>query len=381
MSFFRPKHIKEGKLLLKGVRKFVRYNRDLISPEQGKKVEVIEGEFRETLDHPGVTKEELNKAAVKLTEACEKSVPNYQSSWVKENLEVIFVAVVIAMGIRAYFVQPFKIPTGSMQPTLNGVIAYPHREAAPVDGADYTEPGRFGQIWEKIYYGRNYINLVSEGKDTILESETKEVKFMFFFTRTEIPCSSGRVYTVSGKKGKVDAFITNAVDRNQVVKKGQTIARGYIDTGDQVLVDKFSYHWRKPKRGEVFVFVTRGITGIETGFDSGQRKGGSQHYIKRLGGVPGDKLKVEPPNLFINGELAKEGGFRKVMSQEDGYGGYTANGKTLDFDLGPEEYVALGDNSANSFDSRGWGPVPRDNVVGRAFSVYLPFGHHWGRIR
>jgi len=123
-GFFKPKHVKEGKLLLRGVRKFVRYNRDLISSEQGKKVEVIEGEFRETLDRPGVTKEELNEAAVKLTEACEKSVPSYKSSMLKENLEVIFVAVVIAMGIRAYFVQPFKIPTGSMQPTLNGIIAY-----------------------------------------------------------------------------------------------------------------------------------------------------------------------------------------------------------------------------------------------------------------
>ena len=381
MSFFKPKHIKDGNLLLKGVRKFVRYNRDLISPEQGRIVEVIEGEFREALDRPEISKEVLNEAAVKLTEACEKSVPSYKSSMLKENLEVIFVAVVIAMGIRAYFMQPFKIPTGSMQPTLNGVIAYPHQETAPVDGVEYTEPGRFGQIWEKIYYGRNYINLVSEGDDTILVSQTKEVKFMFFFTRTEIPCRSGRVYTVSGKRGKVDALITNAVRRNQVVKKGQTIARGYIDTGDQVLVDKFSYHWRKPKRGEVFVFVTRGIRGIEDGFSAAERKGGAQHYIKRLGGVPGDKLKVEAPNLLINGELAREEGFRKVMTRKEGYKGYTYDPRyILDFDLGPEEYVALGDNSANSSDSRAWGTVPRDNIVGRAMCVYLPFGHHWGKI-
>ncbi len=381
MSFFKPKHIKEGKLLLKGVRKFVRYNRDLIKDEQAKKIEVIEGEFREKLDQAEVTEDELNKAAVELTDVCEKSVPSYKSSMLKENLEVIFVAVVIAMGIRAYFVQPFKIPTGSMQPTLNGIIAYPHKQAHSVEGSDYTEPGRFGQIWEKLYYGRNYINLVAEGSDTVLLSQMEEVKFLRFFTRTEIPCSSGRVYTVSGTKKKVRELITNSVRHNQVVKKGQPIARGYIDTGDQVLVDKFSYHWIKPKRGEVFVFVTRGIDGIERTFSPDQRMGGAQHYIKRLGGVPGDELKVEPPNLFINGKLAEEEGFRNVMSKENGYNGYTSGvGYQLDFKLGDEEYVALGDNSGNSYDSRGWGVVPRDNIVGRALYVYLPIGHHWGRI-
>ncbi|MCF6312491.1 MAG: signal peptidase I [Verrucomicrobiales bacterium] len=381
MSFFKPKHIKEGKMLLKGVRKFVRYNRDLIKPEQGKTIEMVEGEFREKLNDASTSKEDLDKAAHVLTEACEKSVPSYQTSMLKENLEVIFVAVVIAMGIRAYFVQPFKIPTGSMQPTLNGIIAHPHRQAHPVKGEDYTEPGRFGQIWDKMYYGRSYINLVAEEDDTVLLSQMREVKFMGFFPRTEIPCSSGRVYTVAGPKGKVDDLITNAVNRNQVVKKDQAIARGFIDTGDQVLVDKFTYHWKQPTRGEVFVFVTRGIAGIERGFSASQRAGGSQHYIKRLGGVPGDHLKVEPPNLYINGKLAEEEGFQNVMSKKNGYGGYTSGmGYQLEFNLGEEEYVALGDNSGNSYDSRGWGTVPRDNIVGRALYVYLPFGHHWGRI-
>ena len=126
--------------------------------------------------------------------------------------------------------------------------------------------------------------------------------------------------------------------------------------------------------------MTRGLTGIEDRFSSEERKGGAQHYIKRLAGVPGDHLQVRPPKLLINGEVAKEEGFLKVMSQEDGYNGYTT-GYKLDFELGPEEYIALGDNSRNSSDSRVWGTVPRDNVIGRAMYVYLPLGHHWGKIR
>ncbi len=381
MSFFKPKHIKEGKLLLKGVRKFVRYNRDLISPENGKKVEVMEGEFRESLDRGDISKEELNEAAVKLTKACERSVPSYNSSLLKENLEVIFVAVVIAMGIRAYFFQPFKIPTGSMQPTLNGIIAHPHIDADPMNGTDYTEPGRLGQIWEKIFYGRTYVNLVAEGDDVVLLGKKEDAKVMKFFSRAKVPMRSGRTYTLPGPASKVETIFTNTVrNRNPVVKKGQTIARGYLDTGDQVLVDKFTYHWRKPKRGEVFVFVTRGISGIERGFTPSQQLGGAQHYIKRLAGVPGDKLEVKPPNLLINGEIAKEEGFRKVMSRENGYTGYTYDPRIMSFDLGPEQYVALGDNSKNSSDSRNWGTVPRDNIIGRAVCVYLPLGHHWGKI-
>ena len=48
----------------------------------------------------------------------------WETHW-RENCEVILVAIIVAVGIRSYFLQPFKIPTGSMQPTLNGIIGYP----------------------------------------------------------------------------------------------------------------------------------------------------------------------------------------------------------------------------------------------------------------
>jgi signal peptidase I len=47
----------------------------------------------------------------------------------------------------------------------------------------------------------------------------------------------------------------------------------------------------------------------------------------------------------------------------------------------PHSYFAMGDNSYNSYDSRYWGPVPEENVVGRGLLVYWPFGRHWGLIR
>jgi signal peptidase I len=137
-----------------------------------------------------------------------------------------------------------------------------------------------------------------------------------------------------------------------------------------------SYHFRKPNRGEVFVFTTGGIRGIST-----PATYGSQHYIKRLGGVPGDQIDIEEPYLNHNGKRAVEPGFLKVMSREGGYTGYTNEGTNRHILLKDEEYFALGDNSASSSDSRMWGTVPEQNLVGRALVAYWPFSGHWGVIR
>src|SRR5207237_5341088 len=100
----------------------------------------------------------------------------WASHW-RENCEVILVAIVVAVGIRSYFLQPFKIPTGSMQPTLNGIIGYPSTTPAP---------NILRQIGEFIILGRNYIDVVSREDDQVLQIEQK--KFLFFFTFSRLIC-------------------------------------------------------------------------------------------------------------------------------------------------------------------------------------------------
>src|SRR2546423_607355 len=100
-------------------------------------------------------------------------------------------------------------------------------------------------------------------------------------------------------------------------KAGEVIARGAIDTGDQVFVDKFSYNFVKPHRGDVFVFRTNNIPGIPGDVEMGQ-----PFYIKRLAGLPGDTLRISTPDLFSNGKLAQQFGFKRVMAAQDGYRGY-----------------------------------------------------------
>jgi signal peptidase I len=166
--------------------------------------------------------------------------------------------------------------------------------------------------------------------------------------------------------------------------QGQPIVRGYADLGDQLFVDKFSYNVFGPHRADVFVFRTNGIRGIPPGPDLS-----SEHYIKRLAGLPGDTLRIDQPKLFINGQEAKDYGFERVESQKNGYTGYRNFPGTTIYLSDPEStvtvppgnYFALGDNSADSLDSRYWGFVPKMNVVGRGLFVYWPFSSHWGFVR
>ncbi|MBD9271118.1 MAG: signal peptidase I, partial [Akkermansia sp.] len=184
---------------------------------------------------------------------------------------------------------------------------------------------------------------------------------------------------------------------------GDTIVNARFDAGDLILVNKMAYHFRKPERGEVFVFDTRGIEGIANKGSSTGQEGGT-HYVKRLCGVPGDSLSIKDSQLIVNGEPAKEWTIQRVASGKPPYQpcGYVAlpaplslldgrayitEGTTVHLSKDKKrpylrEYVALGDNSTreNSFDSRYWGPVHQYNIVGPASFCLWPFTSHWGLI-
>lgn len=382
------KGLKEGQSLLKGVRKFLRYNDDLISDERKAVIREKREAFTTALEDRSAKRKDLEELAKDLTETCKKSVKSYSASAWKENLEVIFVAVVIAMGIRAYFIQQFKIPTGSMQPTLNGIIAYPTKEMNPNAQYhapdDYEKPGLPKLIWDKFWFGRSHVDWVSKEDDALIldEKHFYGKTHFIFFPRTYLITKNGHKYSAPGTDSRIINLLNRQLSSNPgfirtvPVKKGETIAKGFVDTGDQLVVNKFIYHWKKPERGEVFVFNTRDIAYIQNSLDPRQ---GSQHYIKRLVGVPGDSLEIRPPQLFVNGAVATEPGIEAVMNQSGVYVGYTAQG-ARSVTLPEKAYWAMGDNSANSSDSRNWGVVPERNIVGRAAFVYYPFGHHFGTV-
>jgi len=124
--------------------------------------------------------------------------------------------------------------------------------------------------------------------------------------------------------------------------------------GERVLVAKFYYLITEPQRGDIIVF--------RYPFDD------RKNLIKRVIGLPGEKIKISNGMIYVNGEPLQ--GDKYVRTYYD-YGFYGEGEKTV-----PEDsYFVLGDNSINSDDSRFWGYVPRKNILGRAFLIYWPLTH------
>ena len=121
-----------------------------------------------------------------------------------------------------------------------------------------------------------------------------------------------------------------------------------LQVWDRVLVNRFIYRLSEPKREDIIVFES-----VEYGVD----------LMKRVVGVPGDEIEVRSGILFVNGEQQKEPYLNRELPDDSSYGPKTV----------PPGYVfVMGDNRADSADSRIFGPVPKENIVGEAFLRVWP---------
>ncbi|SFR95542.1 signal peptidase I [Anaeromicropila populeti] len=121
---------------------------------------------------------------------------------------------------------------------------------------------------------------------------------------------------------------------------------------DQLITEKVSYELGKPKRFDVIIFNP--FEEIETEF-----------YVKRVIGLPGETVKVQDDNIYINGELLEEDyGKEPMLDRGDPY---------LDVTLGEDEYFVLGDNRNYSSDSREIGPIHERQIEGKVILRIWPF--------
>jgi len=366
---FTPKYVEEGRALAKAAKKVINYRKDVAPAGDLQRLWEKHDALQTALKER--SSEKVRQAEKQLLAVMNKVQPSQNYQAIRENVELIIVAIVLALGIRAFYLQPFKIPTGSMQPTLNGVIG--HR-------MDDPPPNFVVRAFQFLTLGRTYEDVIcDQPRDTIVSISPIKVKQ--FWDGSLIQMASGKFYQVGIDPRSLEEQMH--ITPGQMFRTGQPIVRGYADLGDQLFVDKFSYNLFGPHRGDVFVFRTNGISGIPAGPDNS-----SEHYIKRLAGIPNDALRIQQPKLFINGEEATAYPFKRVESQQNGYTGYHNSPGTLyladpasTVTVLPQSYFALGDNSANSLDSRYWGFVPEKNVVGKGLFVYWPFSSHWGIVR
>ncbi len=185
---------------------------------------------------------------------------------------------------------------------------------------------------------------------------------------------------MQAREGSSDAYRVGVLSLGKTLAEGAPVLRFDILTGDQLFVDRVSYHFVRPSVGDGFVFRTGNIEGI----------GADQYYIKRLVGTPGDKLEIRNPVLYRNGApITGSEAFGKNARKEDRYRGYSdasdykwsylRKGEVLE--VPANSFMALGDNSGNSMDGRHWGFVPARDVVGRPLMIYYPFTRRWGLPR
>jgi signal peptidase I len=132
---------------------------------------------------------------------------------------------------------------------------------------------------------------------------------------------------------------------------------------DRVLANRFIYHFRDPKRGEIVVFKTP--PAAEVACNAGESGSGGETFVKRLIALPGDRWREQNGFIYLNGQKLNEPYVKADRRDTE-----TIPEKTV-----PQgQYLMLGDNRASSCDSRRWGTVPRKNLIGPVFAIYWPPG-------
>lgn len=430
LRWFVSKTYRHARALRKHVRNLLSAQRDILTAPAVHNVATALEEFSHALRNR-LKKEDLMREMEKLDQVATKWLKPYPHHAWRENVEVFLVAIAVAMGIRTFFLQPFKIPTGSMQPTLFGITSVPDfskvtsREEA-IEQARLRDALHRPSGWESVkdwFGGVSYLEYQAE-EDGAFEGLSRPLRFLLFNLKQTIwvggkpqnlwfpPDSGGApTYHWGNFVGYLQAiFSPLPVDdsypppdlerrmglrRGQPFTKGEDILKIQIVAGDHLFVDRLTYNFRKPRRGEIAVFATAGTRIPQQ----------DQFYIKRLVAMGGERVQIgDDRHLIINGHRldASTPHFEKVYSfdpnkppHESEFSGHvnetvaTRMGRPHGLaplfpnqdevvTLPPDTYMVMGDNTLNSFDSRAWGEFPASNIIGREFFVYWPLSKRFG---
>ncbi|MBT7304733.1 MAG: hypothetical protein HN849_34700 [Victivallales bacterium] len=268
------------------------------------------------------------------------SIPARKRAWLREHLEIAVVALGLAFGVRALFLQPFKIPTGSMQPTLYG-IHFIHSESGP------PKFGPVGRFFGYLHYSRRYVDLTVLGAGDLDLDGISKVEQPIPLQNWLLPKSRVNIgavgYVLPGTPEVVRKYLLPVVyargrklghDRPFSFEAGELLLRGHLELGDHLFVDRTYLPFHEPHRGDVTVFRTDGIRQPPDTKEIRARGGrlNGPYYIKRLVGMPGDELRVREDHVqvrrpgeteFRELDATDHSGFGRIYSGRGGYRGHS----------------------------------------------------------
>jgi signal peptidase I len=405
-QWFLSPTVRHATAMRKHVQKLLNHQRDILPPQHIEKLNAAMANLRQAVEAKA-DNAELEKQMQKLEEAANNWLKPYPNPVWRENIEVLLVALAVAMGIRTFFLQPFKIPTGSMQPTLYGVTSENLK----------NNPGfKVPTGWERVrqwFAGVSYVHVVAEN-DGELEGVEPPVRLLIFNIKQTL-WVGGKSYTLWfppdwGAPPAGSLEVRAELQRGQPFHKGDDIVKLKIAAGDHLFVDRVSFNFRTPDRGEIVVFETKGIEGLPQ----------DQFYIKRLVGLGGENLCLQQDfevkgvdgsdpegvvpvgHLVVNGKplSASTPHFESLYSYwgaptrargqaptnvltyvKDHYFGHAMIrnlASSRSFQVQTNHFFVMGDNTMNSLDSRYWGDFPSSQAIGKSFFVYWPITERFG---
>jgi signal peptidase I len=375
--------VREAAIFRRQVQKVFNEQRDLLSSEANENISGALDHLREALALR-LGQKEIQDRMENLEKVANTWFMPYPHPAVRENVREILVALALILAITTFFLQLTKIPTGSLQPTLYGITYHP----LPA-GAEFQMPGRISRFFQYWIKGVSHFHVVAERDGTLQRIDAP--KRLFPFIQKQNFWIEEQQHTIWFP---TDELLSRAgVREGRFFRKGEDILKMKVISGDHLLVDRFTFNFRRPKRGEIIVFKTRGINDLPPG----------QLYIKRLVALGGEVVRIgNDQHLVINGERldASTPRFENVYTfdperlPENNYFGHVngliasrhgshfmaplfPNGEK-EYRVPANHYLAMGDNTLNSLDSRAWGGVPQENVTGKSWFVYWPITERFG---
>lgn len=420
MYFFRWllfRRLRKGSELLGIVRKHFNHQRDVLPAKNVGELSLAMETFEAALRNPDTTAEALKKASAEFEELAHRWLKPYPYASYRDNFESFLGTAVLVFAFKTFFATPMEIPTGSAQPTYYGITSDDLR-----DHSEVKIPTGPRAWWERWIKGTTYYEIIAveDGELRGLSEPVKQLSLGKVGFGKQMSVQVGnRAYKVSWvpENPAKHLFLvpeSGGPRLKDSFSKGEPIIRCRVRSGDRLFVERFTYNFRRPKRGEYFVFQSSGMPApVVQG----------THYIKRLIAMGGEQVRIgDDRHVYVDGRAlgTNDSGFEKLYAFDPGeppedskYSGHVNGTVFRDALVGqyragvgglppgpadgfarmvvklfPDEravyqvrtnsYLGFGDNTMNSSDGRSWGDVPREKVIGKSWFVMWPFTDRWG---